>query len=73
MCGKRELVFFGDYVVEYFCVYVISKYCKDLILIVYNVKSFDLYFVLEVFIDWYFIWLSKIIYNGFKIMYMYIV
>nr|XP_034315847.1 uncharacterized protein LOC117685524 [Crassostrea gigas] len=71
-CGKRELVFSGDYTAEHFCAYVTSKHCKDSILIAHNAKSFDLYPVLEVLIDRHSIRPSKIIYNGSKIMYMHI-
>lgn len=71
-CGKRELVFSGDNVAEQFCAYVTSKHCKDSILVAHNAKSFDLYPVLEVFIDRHSIRPSKIIYNGSKIMYMHI-
>ena len=71
-CGKRELVFSGDYAAEHFCAYVTRKHCKDSILIAHNAKSFDLYPVLEVLIDRHSIRPSKIIYNGSKIMYMHI-
>lgn len=52
--------------------YVTSKQCQNSILIAHNAKSFDLYPVLEIFIDRHSIRPSKIIYSGSKIMYMHI-
>jgi hypothetical protein len=71
-CGFRELIFHGDDAVLRFCSYILQEQNANSILVAHNAKSFDLYPILEVLIDHFSVRPDKIIYNGSKIMYMYI-
>lgn len=67
-CGRREHIFNGDDTAIQFCNHVMQDHYTQSILVAHNAKAFDIYPILETLIDRP----DKIIYNGSKVMYMYI-
>lgn len=71
-CGYRQRVFSGNDVPTKFCSHIMTRYYRNNALIAHNAKGFDNYPILHALIDHHAVRPTNILFQGSKIVYMYI-